>query len=236
MDTDVLALGIVWYAVLLLSLTVHEAAHAWAALRGGDPTAHHDGQVSLDPCPHVRREPFGTVFVPIFFYLWSVLQGRPPWMIGWASTPYDPAWAFIHPRRAGWMALAGPASNFLLAALAGLAIRIGLATGSLEPGYRALESVAIATTPGLAATVATFLSLLFSLNLLLGVFNLLPFPPLDGAGVLNLFVSEPRAQRLMHWMTQPALRYGGFLAAWFAIRPLFGPVFDHACDWLYAGI
>ena len=65
-DADrLLLIGLVAYVVLLLSLTVHEAAHAWAALRGGDPTAYLGGQVSLDPRPHIRREPFGMVFAPL---------------------------------------------------------------------------------------------------------------------------------------------------------------------------
>jgi len=235
MNVDVLALGLIWYVALLLSLTIHEAAHAWAAMRGGDPTAYHDGQVSLDPRPHVRREPFGMVFIPIFFYLWSVLQGLPPWMIGWASAPYDPAWAFVHPRRAGWMALAGPASNLVLALLAAASIRLGVAAGVFDPGYAVFELVAQARQPGVWESVATLLSLLFSLNLLLCMFNLIPLPPLDGAGVLNIFLSEAQAQRLMHWMAQPMLAYGGLLVAWLAIRPIFRPVFDAACRLLYVG-
>ena len=62
MDDPVEAL--VWYVVFLFSITVHEAAHAWAAMRGGDLTAYHGGQVSIDPIPHIRREPIGTVVLP----------------------------------------------------------------------------------------------------------------------------------------------------------------------------
>ncbi|MCP5070328.1 MAG: site-2 protease family protein, partial [bacterium] len=166
MTPDLLALGLIWYFVLLLSLTVHEAAHAWTALRLGDETAYLVGQVSLDPLPHIRREPFGTVLVPILFFGLSVARGAPPWMIGWASTPYDPNWAFAHPRRAGWMALAGPMSNLLLALLAAVSIRIGVSQGVFEPGLLAFESIAIATVPGVWETLATLLSLIFSLNLL----------------------------------------------------------------------
>ncbi len=235
MSPDVVALGLIWFVSLLLSLTVHEAAHAWAALKGGDPTAYHDGQVSLDPRPHIQREPFGTVFIPIFFYIWSVLQGRPPWMIGWASTPYDPAWAFSHPRKAGWMALAGPVSNLVLALLAAIAIRVGTSVGVFEPGVMAFDGVVHATTVGVWESAATLLSLLFSLNLLLCVFNLIPLPPLDGVGVLHLFISEASAQRLMNWMAQPWLSYGGLFIAWIAIRPIFRPLFETACVWLYVG-
>ena len=89
------ALGLAWYAAFLFSTCCHEAAHAWAALRLGDPTAYLGGQVSLDPRPHIVREPIGTVVVPLLTF---VLTRQ--WMMGWASAPYDPAWADRHPRRA----------------------------------------------------------------------------------------------------------------------------------------
>ena len=57
--------ALVYYVVFLLSTTLHKAAHAWAAARGGDLTAYHGGQVSLDPIPHIRREPFGMLILPL---------------------------------------------------------------------------------------------------------------------------------------------------------------------------
>ena len=117
----------IWFVAFLLSATCHEAAHALAARLGGDDTAFEAGQVSLNPLPHLVREPFGMVFVPVLSYLWA------GWMIGWASAPYDPDWAERHPRRAGWMALAGPAANFVLAGLAVLAIRVMLWLGLGAP-------------------------------------------------------------------------------------------------------
>ena len=84
-----------WYVAFLLSITCHEGAHALAAKLGGDLTAFHEGQVSLNPVPHIRREPFGAVVVPLLSY---ILGG---WMIGWASAPYDPDWQRRHPHRAG---------------------------------------------------------------------------------------------------------------------------------------
>lgn len=236
MTPELLGLGLIWYFVLLLSLTVHEAAHGWAALRLGDETAYLAGQVSLDPLPHIRREPFGMVLVPILFFGLSVARGGAPWMIGWASTPYDPSWAFAHPRRAGWMALAGPASNLFLALLAATIIRVGVSQGVFMPGLLAFESVAMATVPGVWDTLATLLSLLFSLNLLLFVFNLLPVPPLDGSGMLNLLVREDQAQRIMEWMAQPGWAFGGLLVAWLLIRRIFYPIFIEACELLYVGL
>ena len=84
--------GLIYYIVFLFSTTLHEAAHAWAAKRGGDLTAYRGGQVSLDPLPHIRREPFGMVLLPL---LSVAVSG---WPFGYASAPYDPAWAQQHPR------------------------------------------------------------------------------------------------------------------------------------------
>ena len=101
MNTEFLIAGVVWYVVFLLSTTCHEASHAWAAKLGGDLTAFHGGQVSLDPIPHIRREPFGMVIFPLLTYATG------GWMMGWASAPYDPSWSERYPRRAAWMSLAG---------------------------------------------------------------------------------------------------------------------------------
>src|SRR5277367_4321057 len=79
MNADSLVLGVLWYAVFLFSTTCHEAAHALAAKLGGDRTAFYGGQVTIDPVPHIRREPFGMVLVPVLSYLF----GR--WMMGWAD-------------------------------------------------------------------------------------------------------------------------------------------------------
>ena len=63
--TETVALGLIWYVAFLFSTTLHEAAHSWAALRMGDPTAYHGGQVTLNPIPHIRRSPVGMVVIPI---------------------------------------------------------------------------------------------------------------------------------------------------------------------------
>src|SRR6185436_3856232 len=83
------AAGLLWYFVFLYSTVCHEAAHAWAALKLGDDTAYQGGQVSLDPVPHIRREPWGMVIVPLITFYWNAMAGV-TWMMGWASAPYDP--------------------------------------------------------------------------------------------------------------------------------------------------
>lgn len=138
-----LADGLIYYFVFLFSTTLHEAAHAWTAKRGGDLTAYTGGQVSLSPVPHIRREPIGMVVLPL---LSVVLMG---WPIGFASAPYNPEWALRHPRRAAVMALAGPAANFLLVLLAAMALRVGVAAGvmsappSVTFGHVAVRWVAV---------------------------------------------------------------------------------------------
>jgi hypothetical protein len=124
---DKLADGLLWYMAFLFSTTLHEASHAFAAFRLGDRTAYEGGQLTLDPIPHILREPFGTVVVPIISFL---LGG---WMIGWASVPYDPQWAYDNPRSSAKMSAAGPAANLLLALLAALAIRLGIMGGLFSP-------------------------------------------------------------------------------------------------------
>lgn len=223
-----LALGVAWYAVFLLAITCHEGAHAWAAKLGGDPTAFHAGQVTLSPLPHIRREPFGTVVVPILSY---ALGG---WMIGWASAPYDPFWAERHPRRAAWMALAGPAANLALLLVAAGAIRAGVSVGAFTtPQTATFTRVVEATQPGTLAAVATLLSVLFVLNLLLFVFNLLPVPPLDGNSAITLLMSEEMGRRFREFTRSFGLL--GLLLAWFLFGRIFQPLYTLALNLLHPG-
>ena len=225
---ETVVLGLVWYFVFLLATTCHEGAHALAAKWGGDPTAFLGGQLSLSPVPHIRREPFGTVVVPLASY---ALSG---WMIGWASTPYDPNWAARYPRRAAWMALAGPAANLGLMLLAAAIIRLGLTLGLFSAPERAnFTRVVEATQPGMPAAVALLLSITFVLNLLLFLFNLLPLPPLDGNSAVTLLMSKEAGQRFLE-LTRS---FGtlGLLAAWVIFNRLFDPLFTLALNLLHPG-
>ncbi len=230
MSPDILT-GLVYYAVFLAATTLHEAAHAWAALRGGDKTAYHGGQVSLDPLPHIRREPFGMVVLPVLSVL---LSG---WPFGFASAPYSIDWARRYPKRAAWMALAGPAANLLLVLLAAAALRAGLAAGVFaSPASVGFGQVVSAPSGGVWASAATLLSVLFSLNILLAVFNLLPFPPLDGSGVLPLFLSPGATRRYQELLwRQPALGWIGILIAWQLFDYVFDPVWLGAVNLLHPG-
>lgn len=217
--------GIKWYVVFLLSTSCHEAAHAWAAYRLGDDTAHRAGQVTLDPTPHIRREPLGMVLVPLLSYAFA------GWMVGWASTPYDPAWAERHPRRAAGMALAGPAGNLLLVFVAAWFMRIGFEWGLFRPGYGAgfLEVVVTTgTADGIWAFCAKLLSLTFALNLLLAAFNLLPVPPLDGSAVPLLFLGPRGAATYQRALRRPHAASVGLVLAWNAFGLVFPSIFHGA--------
>jgi Zn-dependent protease len=211
LSPETLALGFIWYIAFLFSTTCHEAAHAFVAKLGGDSTAALGGQVSLNPIPHIRRAPFGMVVFPILSF---ILSGG---MIGWASAPYDPLWERRHPHRSAWMALAGPAANFTLMIVAALAIRIGRSQHFLS--YDPLTG-----KPGLV-----FLTLLivFSLNLLLGTFNLLPVPPLDGSTGIMVLMAEDRAQRYLDWIRGNSFAMAGLLVGLVIFRQIF-PIVQNA--------
>jgi Zn-dependent protease len=223
--------GLLWYAAFLLSLSYHEAAHSLAARFGGDPTAFLAGQMTLNPIPHIRREPLGTVIVPVVTYL---LGG---WMIGWASAPYDPAWRLRYPHRAAWMALAGPLANLTLAVAAGAGIRLGFALGlfSAPASANFTQVVVAASSNSLLDASAVFLSILFSLNLLLATFNLLPIPPLDGNSAIGLLLPESAAREFAQFSRSRWFALVGLLVAWRVFGWLFQPVFIGALDLLYPG-
>jgi Zn-dependent protease len=230
--TPDIAQGLVYYIVFLISTTAHEAAHAWAAKRGGDLTAYHGGQVSLNPMPHIRREPFGMVVLPL---LSVVMSG---WPLGFASAPYDRRWAERYPRRAAWMALAGPGANLLLVALALLAIRGGAAAGVFTPPASiSFGHLAESATGGVWTTLATLVGIVLSLNLMLAALNLLPFPPLDGSAAVPLFLDEAGTRRYQAFIWgNPALGWVGILVAWQLFGYVFGPVFGLVADLLYPGV
>jgi Zn-dependent protease len=216
--------------VFLFSTCCHEAAHAWAARRLGDDTASRAGQVTLDPTPHIRRSPVGMVLVPILSF---VMGG---WMVGWASTPYDAEWASRYPRRAAWMALAGPAANLVLVLAAAVLMRIGFEWHVFGPAARAcLPYVVSSAGPpdGGWAFCAKIASLLFSLNLLLGTFNLVPLPPLDGRSIPLLFLGREAAERYWLALRQPVFSYLGLFAAWKLLDAAFPSVFRTAVELLY---
>jgi Zn-dependent protease len=162
------------FAVLLFSLTVHEMAHAWTADRLGDPTARLLGRVSLNPLVHA--DPIGTILFPLI----ALVTGAP--LIGWAKPVPVNTRQLSHPRRDYVLvAAAGPISNLAIAFAAGCV----LALVPVSPQIHGEANV--------SAPIATMLSMLMRLNVLLAVFNLMPIPPLDGGNVLAGLLPRPLA-------------------------------------------
>ena len=161
-------LAVVWIAVILLSITVHEFSHAYVANLKGDKTAELAGRLTLNPIAHI--DPIGMIALLLLGFGWAKPVPMNPYNFK------DPVNDAMH------VALAGPFSNLLVAVAAGLAIRrLGaagwLATGSLLP---------------------TFLMLLVLVNLFLMLFNLIPLHPLDGSSMLDVVLRKPEHQKLRY--------------------------------------
>lgn len=154
------------FVVLILSIIAHEVAHGYAADSLGDPTARLAGRLTLNPFPHI--DPMGSVVLPALL----MFTGSPI-LFGWAKpVPYNP----YNLKNQHWgetiVAIAGSATNITLAIIFGLIVRFG--SVPLASGDTALSAAALS----LAATIAF-------VNLFLGLFNLIPFPPLDGFTALR---------------------------------------------------
>ena len=164
------------FIVLLFSLTVHEAAHAWTADRLGDSTARRLGRVSLNPIVHI--DPIGTLLFPAL----ALFAGVP--VIGWAKPVPVSVQQLRHKRRDYVLvAAAGPASNLMLAILAAMILKLvpvsPMRLGELN-----------ATVP-----IASMLAAALQLNVLLALFNMIPIPPLDGGNVLGGLLPRSVAYR-----------------------------------------
>lgn len=195
---------ILLFVTLIISLTVHEAAHALFALLGGDRTAYQAGQVTLNPIPHMRREPFGMVALPLL----SLFLSGGTMCFGFAHAPIDARWAYHNPKKAALMSAAGPLANVLLAAIAFAVLWfIGRPDGDAEHTIRRIATVFLL------------------LNLLLAVFNVIPVPPLDGAGVVTGLAPKTRS----FYETIQRIPYSGiviFVLLIYWLPYLFWPVFD----------
>jgi Zn-dependent protease len=214
------AIAISTYVVFVYSTVFHEAAHAWSALKLGDRTAYEGGQVTLDPTPHIKREPFGMVLVPIVSLLFT------GGLFGWASAPLNAEWVMRNPRRAAYVALAGPAANFILCIFAVLLMLLGVKAGVFTPTL--ISNYNIVGGEGPWAICGQILSIIFSLNFLLGIFNLLPAPPLDGSNIPLLFLNGRAAEKYQLAIYQPQLQIITFILVWQLAPVIIRPAFNWA--------
>ena len=167
-----LYLASTWIAPVLIAITFHEAAHAYAAQALGDDTAAKRGRLSLNPLTHI--DPVGTVILPSL-----LIVLRSPFLFGYAKPVPVNFHALRHPRRdMVLVAIAGPITNLALAALSAAALRLG-------------HHFPVGTQDWLLRNLLNALAI----NVLLAVFNMLPIPPLDGGRVLLGILPRPVAQR-----------------------------------------
>lgn len=183
---------------LLVALTIHEFCHALTADLLGDPNPRLQGRLSLNPLKHL--DPLGTISLLLFHFGW----GKP--------VEFDP-YNLKNPKKdSALIALAGPVSNFIIALLCSLILRLVLNTQ-----VAALTMAQFSTSMTGVEFIITLLYFLVVINIGLGVFNLLPIPPLDGHHILGAFLPN----KTYYAYKQAVRRFGPFLLILFII-PLFG--------------
>jgi Zn-dependent protease len=171
---------IIYMVVLIFAISAHEAAHAWMSYKFGDDTARLLGRVTLNPIAHT--DPIGTLLIPIIGFIFGHIGGRMATipLIGWGKpTPVNP----LRWRRKNlanvMVSGAGIMANLLIATCAFIIFKVLLVSNAFENG----------TIPGsLAKPLAMFLTFSLVMNVSLAIFNLLPFPPLDGSKILETFL------------------------------------------------
>jgi Zn-dependent protease len=208
--------------VLLLAISAHEAAHAWMSYKFGDDTARLLGRVTLNPVAHT--DPIGTLLIPIVSFIFSSSGASLP-LIGWGKpTPVNPLRWRNKDLANVMVSLAGIIANILIASVAFVILKVIIMNGG---PYLIPESV--------RDPVLLFLQYLLFMNISLAVFNLLPFPPLDGSKVLETFLPAS-AQPILEILEQHGyiimmiLIYVGF------IRVIISPVIEFVWFLLYLGV
>jgi Zn-dependent protease len=172
-DGNLIAQFILFMVALVFSLSVHESAHAWMSNHFGDDLARLQGRISLNPAVHV--DPIGTLLFPAIMFFTGAR------LIGWAKpTPVNPL-RWRNKRVANfWVSVAGVICNFIIAIVAGFLLRVlystGVLNGALMPAH---------TDSLIVIGAVKLLQAFFTLNVSLGVFNLIPIPPLDGSKILQ---------------------------------------------------
>lgn len=153
---DIIGL-LLFFALLLMAMSIHEFSHGWIAYKLGDTTAKYQGRLTLNPLAHI--DPIGTILLPIFIFMMS----RGQFIFGAAKPVPINYWALNNPKRDMiWIGLAGPLANIITAVIASLILR------------------AIPNLTALSALIKNFAFI----NIILGVFNLVPIPPLDGSRIV----------------------------------------------------
>lgn len=185
---------IISFAILIFSAIVHEVSHGVMAEQLGDSTARDQGRITLNPIPHI--DPYGTLLLPLFLFY---ITGGRFWFGAAKPVPVD--FGRLHPRKLGMalVAFAGPLSNFLLAILFVIPIKLGLVNSVSYP----------------------ILLIAIYINLLLGTFNLIPIPPLDGSKIVLAAAPDSWMYKILSME-----RFGFVLVLLFVFSGLFGFILD----------
>lgn len=162
----------------LFSASVHESAHAWTSSYFGDDLARSQGRISLNPLVHI--DPIGTLLFPAIAFFTHLP------LLGWAkATPVNPL-RWRNKRVANfWVSAAGVTCNFIMAIIAGIVIRLLYSFDIVEVGDGNDWLIPAVSTSMVVIGAVSLLKTFFMINIMLGVFNLLPVPPLDGSGILS---------------------------------------------------
>lgn len=193
---------VIWIPVFFLAIAFHESCHAWMADRLGDPTARNLGRVTLNPLPHL--DPMGTILMPLFM----ILTGG-GFLIGWAKpVPVNP-YNLRYPKRDYMLvSLAGPAANVVAAVVFAILFHL-------------VVFISAGLPQALREPLILFLIIGVRFNLLLAFFNLIPIPPLDGAGILQGLL--PDRYEIMFQQIRP---YGFFILIFLFMTGALGVIWD----------
>jgi Zn-dependent protease len=208
---------VIYMVVLLLAISAHEAAHAWMSYKFGDDTARLLGRITLNPIAHT--DPIGTLLIPIVAFIIGAMGGGRLPLIGWGKpTPVNPLRWRQKDLANVMVSVAGILANLLIASIAFTIIKVLIVT-------RTIYSI----PDGLREPVILFLEFLLTMNVSLAVFNLLPFPPLDGSKILETFLPasmQPFLETLERYgyLILMVLMYMGFFGA--IIRPVLSFVYS----------
>jgi Zn-dependent protease len=197
---------VIYMVVLLLAISAHEAAHAWMSYKFGDDTARLLGRITLNPVAHT--DPIGTLLIPIVGFIVGAMGGGRLPLIGWGKpTPVNPLRWRQKDLANVMVSIAGILANLLIAIIAFTILKVLIVTKTIYT-----------MSDGLAEPVLLFLQFLLNMNISLAVFNLLPFPPLDGSKVLETFLPasmQPILETLERYgyLILMVLIYMGFFSA-----------------------
>jgi Zn-dependent protease len=207
---------IIYMVVLLLAISSHEAGHAWMSYKYGDDTAYMLGRVTLNPVKHT--DPIGTLLIPILGFVFGAVGGAlgaiP--LIGWGiPTPVNPRKWTNYKQANVMVSIAGIGANLILATIGFAILKTLIETNVLQ---------GIDTDSGIVKPFLLLLQYMILLNVSLAVFNLLPFPPLDGSKVLSTFL-PPSFEPIINLLETYGFLILLLLVYWGVVGIIIRPVF-----------